>query len=103
MMAALAQLFAILVGPLEHWRTNSRLGLHIEEAGSTQAHYAHDEATCVACAIGHMTPSPTRRSAEAPHSRTNISAMRGVAQSAPYREPRTQAAPRAPPARNRIG
>lgn len=103
MLAAVAQLFGVLAGPLEHWRTDSRVGPHIEASGSSQNHYAHDEATCVACAIGHMTASPARRLTEFLRSRANTSALRGVAQISPYHAPHTQAAPRAPPTQNRIG
>lgn len=95
--AALAQLFGIVAGPLEHWRASSRLGSHFESSGRTSSHYVHDEARCIACAISGAVATPSRRGVELPvASRSRVAAS--SATSAPSHPVlRTHAAPRAPP------
>ena len=95
--AALAQLFGIVVGPLEHWRASSRLGSHFESSGRTSSHYVHDEARCVACAINGAVATPSRRQVELPVALRGYVAI-GTAPSEPsFPVLRTHAAPRAPP------
>ena len=96
-IAALAQLFGVVAGPLDHWRASTRMGPHFEETGSTQSHYAHDETTCVACSIGHMAASPARRVVHASLNCSGPGVASNVAHLPPFRVPRTHAAPRAPP------
>ncbi|MBL0169489.1 MAG: hypothetical protein IPP90_02010 [Gemmatimonadaceae bacterium] len=102
-LVAVAQLFGVIAGPLDHWRTSARMGPHVEPAGSSQSHYAHDEATCASCAISHMTAPSIRHAVDPAVLLSASHAMRRVAEVPPYREPRTQAAPRAPPAPGRVG
>lgn len=101
--AAMAQLFGVVAGPLDHWRASTRMGPHVEPAGTSESHYQHDEATCAACAIGHMAASPIRRVTHVSLSVRGTLIARKVAQLPPFRAPRTQAPPRAPPAFVRVG
>ncbi len=102
-IAAVAQLLGILAGPLDHSRASTRLGAHIEAAGTTQSHYSHDEATCVACAISAMAVTSPRGPVNVPRRVGGQLAARGDAARLPFGARRTQAAPRAPPMRSLIG
>lgn len=96
-LIGLVQLFTVVMGPLEHARTTSRLGAHYEATGSTRSHYSHNETTCVACAVNHVAASPSRaleaieraeRASPPPSADGHHSAQPIL---------RIQAAPRAPP------
>ena len=101
-IATVAQLVGVLAGPMEHWRANSKIGTHIEESGSQLGHYQHNEATCSACAVGHVVAHASRR-AEQPFLWADLSvAMFRVVERATVHERRSQAAPRAPPTGSRI-
>ena len=101
-IATVAQLVGVLAGPMEHWRANSKIGTHIEESGSQLGHYQHNEATCSACAIGHLVAHASRRAeASLPWASSSAVAFR-VVERAALPERRSQAAPRAPPTGSRI-
>ena len=102
-IAAVAQLLGILAGPLDHSRASTRLGAHAEAAGSTQSHYSHDEATCVACAIGAMAVTSPRGPLDVARPVGGQLAARGLFVRLPFGARRTQAAPRAPPMSASIG
>ena len=96
-IAAMAQLFGVVAGPLDHWRQSSRLGAHFEETGSSLGHYVHDEARCIACAMTGVAAAPPRRDAVVP-SRPRARVMPRTETSVPsVAVLRTQSAPRAPP------
>ena len=103
LVAALAQLFGVVAGPLDHWRTPSRLGMHAEATGSSASHYAHDEATCVACAISAVVASPSRRIADVKVYVVNQVHAREHRVWVPSSARHVASAPRAPPTDSRLG
>jgi len=102
-LALLAQIAGILAGPLDHWRPGSGLGPHVEEVGGSVGHYVHNEATCVACAIGQSMASPERAVADLSSLRPRPLFVRDIQQRLPDRARHNAAAPRAPPVAIRIG
>ena len=103
LLASLAQLFGVVAGPLDHWRTPSRIGVHAETTGSRTSHYAHNEGTCVACAISVVAAAPTRRwpfvQALSSHQTVAHARRMWVPQTALH----AAAPPRAPPTDSRLG
>jgi hypothetical protein len=58
---AMASQFVLAIAPLAEGR-DARMASHIE-AGGTQTHYAHSEATCVSCQARSIHGTTTRPSA----------------------------------------
>lgn len=102
-IAGMVQLFGVLAGPLEHWRSSAPLVAHVETSGTSQHHYQHDEATCAGCVMSDMAASPVRRLATVSLQFRAPMAVRHTAHLPSLRPRRTQAAPRAPPARTPVG
>jgi len=60
LLATLGQLAVTLVAPLADGRVGQSAAAHVEEQGVT-LHYAHNEATCVACAATTLSSLPVAR------------------------------------------
>lgn len=103
LLAAMAQLFGVVSGPLDHWRTPSRIGIHAETQGSRTSHYAHNEDTCVACAMLQVVASPARRLVVATVQRDPQFIARARHVWAPPSILHAAAPPRGPPAVSKLG
>jgi hypothetical protein len=66
LLAVFAQITLVVATGAESWRGRDA-SAHVERSG-TQLHFAHDEATCVACTAQTLHAQPAPRSAGLPDS-----------------------------------
>jgi hypothetical protein len=65
LLATVGQLAVTLIAPLADGRAGQSAAAHVEEKGVT-LHYAHNEATCVACAATTLVSLPIARRSPLP-------------------------------------
>lgn len=94
--AAAAQ-FVIAGAPLAEARSGPDAGAHVEKAG-TSLHYAHDEATCIACVSQHLLLGAEPARAATFEIVASSTLPRTLVLDSDWRAPRFFAKPRAPPA-----
>jgi hypothetical protein len=94
-LAAIAQLTLLLASGAEAWRGRDA-SAHVEGAG-THLHYAHDEATCVACNVQTMHAQAAPPAATLPESAAPQVAAAELASTPPYSQDHPSNGSRAPP------
>lgn len=61
-LAAIAHVLAVFVAPIADGSAELGIGVHVEEAGTSQ-HHSHVDATCIVCAhtlVAHAAPPAFR-------------------------------------------
>lgn len=95
LLATLGQLAVTLIAPLADGRAGQSAAAHAEEQGVTQ-HYAHNEATCVACAATTLSSLPIARRTYLPFETAVLRPPAPAAHPTPRASSRATS-PRAPP------
>jgi hypothetical protein len=66
-LAAIAHVLAVFVAPVAEASADRGIGVHVEEAGTSQ-HHSHVDATCIVCAghplVAHAAPEAFRLTVE---------------------------------------
>jgi hypothetical protein len=95
LLAALGQLAVSVIAPLGEVRTGQSAPAHVEAAGTNQ-HFAHNEATCVACTASTLVSLPSVARAVVAAIARDVEPPTAFQRAAPHRA-FLASSPRAPP------